>query len=69
MDVEDSEVDERLTQIADSSRPFEAKEGKAENGDRVVMSYLGKIDGEAFDGGADEKRSAGSWLRSVHSWL
>ena len=54
VDVEDSEVEERLTQIADSSRPFEAKEGKAENGDRVVMSYLGKIDGEAFDGGADE---------------
>ncbi|SNY93752.1 trigger factor [Cohaesibacter sp. ES.047] len=54
VEVEDSEVDERLTQIAESSRPFEAKEGKAENGDKVVMSYLGKIDGEPFDGGADE---------------
>ncbi|WP_319414571.1 trigger factor [uncultured Cohaesibacter sp.] len=54
VEVEDSEVEERLNQIAESSRPFETKEGKAENGDRVVMSYLGKIDGEAFDGGADE---------------
>ena len=54
VDVEDSEVEERLGQIAESSRPFETKEGKAENGDRVVMSYLGKIDGEAFEGGADE---------------
>nr|WP_321456880.1 trigger factor [uncultured Cohaesibacter sp.] len=54
VEVEDSEVEERLNQIADSSRPFETKEGKAENGDRVVMSYLGKIDGEAFEGGADE---------------
>ncbi len=54
VEVEDSEVDERLMQIGESSRPFEAKEGKAEDGDKVVMSYLGKIDGEAFDGGADE---------------
>ena len=54
VEVEDSEVDERLTQIAESSRPFEAKEGKAEDGDRVSMSYLGKIDGEPFEGGADE---------------
>ncbi|WP_319485207.1 trigger factor [uncultured Cohaesibacter sp.] len=54
VEVEDSEVEERLNQIAESSRPFETKEGKAEKGDRVVMSYLGKIDGEAFEGGADE---------------
>ncbi|WP_321340281.1 trigger factor [uncultured Cohaesibacter sp.] len=54
VDVEESEVEERLGQIAESSRPFETKEGKAEDGDRVVMSYLGKIDGEAFEGGADE---------------
>ena len=54
VEVEDSEVEERLNQIAESSRPFEKKDGKAEDGDRVSMSYLGKIDGEAFDGGADE---------------
>ena len=54
VEVEDSEVEERLNQIAESSRPFETKEGKAEKGDRVVMSYLGKIDGEAFERGADE---------------
>ena len=54
VDVEDAEVEERLNQIAESSRPFEKKEGKAESGDRVLMSYLGKIDGEAFEGGADE---------------
>ena len=54
VEVDDSEVEERLNQIAESSRPFETKKGKAADGDRVVMSYLGKIDGEAFDGGADE---------------
>ncbi|WP_319531653.1 trigger factor [uncultured Cohaesibacter sp.] len=54
VDVEDSEVEERLTQIAESSRPFETKKGKAKKGDKVVMSYLGKIDGEPFEGGADE---------------
>lgn len=54
VDVSDEEIEERLNQIAESSRPYETKEGKAEKGDRVLMSYLGKIDGEAFEGGADE---------------
>ena len=54
VDVEDSEVEERLMQLGESARPFEKKDGKAEDGDRVLMSYLGKIDGEPFDGGADE---------------
>lgn len=53
-EVSDEDMDARINQIADGSRPFEAKDGAAEDGDQVHMSYLGKIDGEAFPGGADE---------------
>lgn len=57
VDVTDEEVDERIAQIAEGSRSYEAKEEGAEaaEGDRVAISYLGKIDGEPFEGGADDK--------------
>ncbi|MTH96934.1 trigger factor [Roseibium sp. RKSG952] len=54
VEIADEEVDERVNDIAQNNKPFEAKDGAAENGDRVTMAYLGKIDGEPFDGGADE---------------
>lgn len=54
VDVADSEIDEQIERIGDQSRPFEEKKGKAADGDRITMSYLGKVDGEAFEGGADE---------------
>ncbi|MCV6546054.1 MAG: trigger factor [Cohaesibacter sp.] len=54
VEVEEAEVEERLNMIAEGSRPFETKDGAAEEKDRVLMSYLGKVDGEAFEGGADE---------------
>ncbi|MCV6574520.1 MAG: trigger factor [Cohaesibacter sp.] len=54
VEVEEAEVEERLNMIAEGSRPFETKDGAAEDKDRVLMSYLGKVDGEAFEGGADE---------------
>src|SRR5690606_6941704 len=54
-EVTDANVDEAIGRIADANRPFADKEGKAEKGDRLVMSFKGTIDGEAFEGGtADE---------------
>lgn len=53
-EVKDEEVDEELRKLAETTRTFTAKEGKAADGDRVTVSYVGKIDGEAFDGGTDE---------------
>jgi trigger factor len=52
-DVEDAEIDRALNQIAEQNRPYAAKgEGaKAEQGDRVVIDFVGKIDGVAFPGG------------------
>ena len=54
VEVSDDEVMEQIDRIADQSRPFEEKKGKAKEGDRVTMSYAGKVDGELFEGGSDE---------------
>lgn len=53
-DVSDAEIEEQVLQVAESARSYEEKKGKAADGDRVTMDYLGKVDGEAFDGGKDE---------------
>ena len=53
-DVPAEEVEEQVLRVADSSRPYEPKAGKAAQGDRVTIDYLGKLDGEPFDGGAAE---------------
>ena len=55
-EIADTEVDEGLTRIADLNKPFTARAegGKAEQGDRVVISYVGTIDGVAFEGGTGD---------------
>ena len=55
-DVSDEEVDEGIKGLAEQNRPFAAKgEGaKAENGDRVVVSFVGTIDDKPFEGGTAE---------------
>jgi trigger factor len=55
-DVTDTDVDEAIKRIADANRGYAAKgEGtKAENGDRVTVSFKGSIDGTPFDGGTGE---------------
>lgn len=52
-EVSDKEIDEQIEKIGDNMKPYEEKKGKAADGDRVIMNYLGKIDGEPFEGGAD----------------
>jgi len=51
-DVPDTEIDEQVQRVAESARSYEPKTGKAAEGDRVSIDYVGKIDGEAFSGGA-----------------
>ena len=55
-DIADSEVDEGLNRIAEQNKPFTVRPegGKAEQGDRVVISYVGTIDGVAFEGSTGE---------------
>lgn len=54
-DIPEDEITERLTQIGEGARSYEEKDGEAAEGDRLTLSYLGKIDGEPFEGGADDK--------------
>jgi trigger factor len=55
-DVTDEEVEKGLKAIADQNKPFSDKgEGaKAESGDRLTMSFVGKIDGVPFEGGTGD---------------
>lgn len=55
-DVADEEVDEALQRIADQNRPFQPKAevAKAEKGDKVTVSFVGRIDGATFEGGTAE---------------
>lgn len=52
----EAEVDEAVARIAEQNKPYTAKpEGaKAEQGDRVVVSFSGTIDGAPFEGGNGE---------------
>ncbi len=52
-DIEDKEIDEQIERIAENTRTYEEKKGKAADKDRVTMNYVGKIDGEPFEGGTD----------------
>jgi trigger factor len=51
-DVPEEEIDEQVRRVAESARSFETTDGEAAEGDRVTIDYVGKIDGEAFAGGA-----------------
>jgi len=51
-DVPEDEVEEQVKRVADSVRTYEPKDGKAENGDKVTIDYVGKLDGEPFEGGS-----------------
>ncbi|NGN44407.1 trigger factor [Mesorhizobium sp. CGMCC 1.15528] len=50
-DVPEGEIDDQVKRIAESSRTYEPKTGKAAEGDRVTIDYVGKIDGTPFNGG------------------
>jgi trigger factor len=50
----DKDVDETLAGLAKQNASFESRTGKAvkaKAGDQVVIDFVGKIDGEAFEGG------------------
>jgi trigger factor len=55
-EVTAAEIDEAVSRIASQNRPYSAKAdgGKVASGDRVTISYVGKIDGEAFEGGTGD---------------
>ena len=54
--ADDAAVDEALASLAETAQSFEdrKKGSKAKDGDQVVIDFVGKVDGEAFEGGAAE---------------
>lgn len=54
-DVDDEALNKALDDIAERNVKYEVEEGRAaEDGDMVTMDFVGRIDGEAFEGGAAE---------------
>ena len=52
-DIPDEDVEQSLVRLSEQQKTFAAEEGRtAASGDQVVMNFVGKIDGEAFDGGS-----------------
>jgi trigger factor len=50
----EAEVTEALDELAKQSRTYEPREGKAakaQDGDQVTIDFVGRVDGEAFEGG------------------
>ncbi len=56
VEAEEAAVDEALANLAENAQEFEDREegAKAEDGDQVVIDFVGKVDGEPFEGGSAE---------------
>ncbi|KNG95426.1 trigger factor [Pseudaestuariivita atlantica] len=54
--ADDASVDEALGNLAETAQNFEPRKkgSKAKDGDQVVMDFVGRVDGEAFEGGSAE---------------
>ena len=54
VEIGEDEVEEQVKRIASSAQSFKTKKGKAAKDDRVTIDFVGKIDGEPFEGGSGE---------------
>jgi trigger factor len=50
--VADGEVETSLADLYKANRGFEDKDGAAADGDQVVIDFVGRMDGEVFEGGS-----------------
>ena len=67
--VADEQVEEALGELARGQRGFEDKDGAADEGDAVMLDFIGRIEGEAFQGGARQRRPGRDRLQAIHSRL
>jgi len=56
VDIEDAEIETELKRVFLNNREYEARDddGVVADGDRLGLSFEGKIDGEAFEGGSSD---------------
>ncbi|PYE85478.1 trigger factor [Pseudoroseicyclus aestuarii] len=52
--ADEAAVDDALSSLAETATDYEDKDGAAEEGDQVTIDFVGKVDGEAFEGGTAE---------------
>ncbi|MGL4415737.1 trigger factor [Roseinatronobacter monicus] len=52
--ADDAAVQEALENLAKNAQSFDDKDGAAADGDQITMDFVGKIDGEVFEGGTAE---------------
>jgi trigger factor len=54
--ADEASIDEALASLAETAQDFKARKkgSKAKDGDQVIMDFLGKVDGEPFEGGSAE---------------
>ena len=54
--ADDAAVEEALSNLAESAQDFKARDegAAAQDGDQVVIDFVGKVDGEPFEGGSAE---------------
>lgn len=53
--IEDTDIDEMLENLRKQRTEFTAVDRESKNDDQIVIDFLGRIDGEEFDGGKAEK--------------
>ena len=56
-EASDADLDEALTELAGQAKSYEDKKGKtvkAAEGDQLTIDFVGKLDGEVFEGGSAE---------------
>jgi len=53
-EVSDEDVEASLNELVDGSLTYETKDGAAELDDQVTLDFIGKKDGEPFEGGGAE---------------
>ena len=52
--ADEKDVEDTLSRIKAQHRTFAEKDGPAEAGDRLTISFTGRVDGEVFEGGSGE---------------
>jgi trigger factor len=56
-EITEADVDHVIESVREQHKEWEELAGAASSGDKVLIDYVGKIEGEAFDGGSAEDAS------------
>jgi trigger factor len=54
VETSDDHITEAIERLSSNYKNWETKDGAAEKGDRVTISFVGQVDGKEFDGGKGE---------------